>query len=98
MHFQICEAIQEVSGKEYQTELIAFERKKINELNTYAKTSNFGCINSMHQRLMLYSSRMVSMDKGCMPLTFGVDIKPNMKEEEFSHFSKELEIKIDKRH
>lgn len=47
---------------------------------------------------MCYSSRMVGMDKGCMPFTFGVDIKPGMKEEELSFFNKNLEIKIDKRH
>ena len=64
LHLQICEAIQEITGKEFQTELIEFERKKIKELDDYAKTSDFSCISSMHQRLMMYSSRMAIMDKG----------------------------------
>jgi hypothetical protein len=97
MHLQICDAIQEVSGKDYQTELVEFERKKIKELEKYAKTSDFGCINSMHQRLMCYSNRYVSMDKGCRPLTFGIDIKPGMKEEEYSFFNQSVEINVGKR-
>ena len=97
LHLQICEAIQEITGKEFQTELIEFERKKIKELDDYAKTSDFSCISSMHQRLMMYSSRMAIMDKGVSKITFGVDIIPEMKEEEANFFNKSLEISIEKR-
>ena len=94
VHLQICEALDMCMGKDYQHEIITFERNKVKEIYKYVETSNHGCIRILHRRLMSFLKYMNKKDKGCFPLTYGDDIKPNMMEEELDYINKSYSLSL----
>ena len=84
-------------GKECEYNLLQFERQKISELFTYAKTADHACVGALHERLQTFASLFNKLNQGCTPITFGKDIKPNMEIEELQHTSKSFELEIEKR-
>ena len=57
---------------------------KIKELYGYSRVADHECIRALHERLISYAHFMNKVDKGCLNLTFGRDIKPGMSTEELN--------------
>ena len=85
IHLAVCQGLDQVLGNEYKSKLLAFEKSKINELDSYIKTSaHSSCIRLMHERLLTFMKFMKRHDQGCVPFTFGVDVYQDMPREELS--------------
>lgn len=79
-------------GHDYQDEIIQYERSKVKELHNYASVADPGCIQALHTRLMSFLEFMFKKDRGCITLTFGEDLKPNMLAEELEFINKSHEV------
>ena len=97
VHTQICEAIEKVVGQDYRPNLIEFEKSKNQELGVYAKGAGPRCVKYMHDRLQSYLRWMVEKDSGCIPITWGEDVRHTMPLEEFEHVDMGYEIYCNKR-
>ena len=83
-HFQLCEAIREVTGSKFHDELRDFEKRKLNELFEYDhKCKGYKTnIEGLSQRIELYSYHFYKEGKGIPSFIFGRDYAPYMPVED----------------
>ena len=94
----IAEALEKVVGKDYRTQLIEFEKSKLNQIHEYIQHADVSCISVLHNRLMIFMNFMHSKDKGVFPLAFGTDIRSGMSQEELGFIDRSYEMWLNNRY
>jgi len=51
IHMSIAEALQKTVGKDYNLELIQFEKMKVEQLQNFSKQADPSCLGIMHNRM-----------------------------------------------